>query len=274
MAGPAGGSEAASGRLLAAGPWLRWLAVAGWAEVVLLLAASRAPDLRVPPIVAYAIAFMVVSGFAVISSFACPRVGRRALALLALPAAALLAVAAAGGADLDTAVVVTAALLLGATLLGAVVGGAVEHPGHLIFVVVVSSAADFFSVFHEAGPSHAIVESEVALSVLALPWPMLGTPNIEAFLGAGDLVFTALYVAVARRHGLSLARTAVALVLAYVATMAAVIVLAATLPALPFLGLGMLLVHPSARKPPAQDRVRGTVVAALVVGAVALMFLL
>ncbi len=127
---------------------------------------------------------------------------------------------------------------------------------------------------HEAGPSHAIVESEVALSVLALPWPMLGTPNIEAFLGAGDLVFTALYVAVARRHGLSLARTAVALVLAYVATMAAVIVLAATLPALPFLGLGMLLVHPSARKPPAQDRVRGTVVAALVVGAVALMFLL
>jgi hypothetical protein len=143
-----------------------------------------------------------------------------------------------------------------------------------LFVAIVSSAADVFSVFHSAGPTQAIVESEAVLGVMALPWPMLGTPYIEPFLGAGDAVFTALYVAAARRHALPLARTLGALALAYLATMGAVLWLVTTVPALPFLGLAMVLAHPRARRPAKADLARGVWISVLIVATVAFLFLL
>lgn len=255
-------------------PWLRWLAVVGWAELVLLSAVHVAPRMQLDPLLGYGIAFSTVCALTLASALACPPVGRRGLALAAVPCLSLLAISVAGAGTLPTAVVVTAGLLLGATLVGAVVGCAIEHPGHLIFVAIVSSAADVFSVFHDAGPSHAIVESEAALSVLALPWPMLGTSQIEPLLGAGDVVFTALYVAAARSHRLSLGRTAVALGLAFAVTMGAVVALMAPVPALPFLGLAMVLAHPAARRPPQQDARRGWLVTGAVVALVAALFVL
>jgi len=274
-----GGSGAAAGAMLHGParswrPWLRWLAVIGWAVVTLVAAHRLAPRLNISPLVAYAIGFMVVALSALGAAWRCPAVKPRALVAVVPPCAALLWLSAHPPAELDMAVAVTVCLLLACTLVGAVVGGAIEHAGQLVFVAIVSSAADVFSVFHPSGPSAAIVHSEVALSVLALPWPMLGTPFIEPILGAGDVVFTSLYVASSRRHALSAARTALALTLAFAVTMVAVVALEAALPALPFLGLAIVVAHPEARRPPERDRLRGYVVAAVVVAAVAGLLLI
>jgi hypothetical protein len=186
---------------------------------------------------------------------------------LTLPAAALIALAFRPAADLTGALIVTAALLAGGTMIGSAVGRAIEHPGQLVFVAVVSAAADAGSVFHPSGPSAVMAQSQAALSLVALPWPMLGTLAIEPLLGAGDVVFTALYLSSARQHGLSWRRTMGALLLAYAATATVVVVLEAALPALPFLGLAVVLAHPEARRPRATDLRRGVLlsVAAVVV---------
>lgn len=254
--------------------WLRWLGAVGAAIAVLVLAGMAAPGLPLHPLLGYVVAFVAVGASVLATAAACPAPRPRHLALLPVPAASLLAVHLSGGHGLDAAVAVTASLLLAGTLLGATVGTAIEHPGHLVFVAVVSAAADIFSVNHPAGPSAAIVESEAALSLLALPWPMLGTPAIEPVLGVGDVVFTALYVAAARAHGLGRARTLWALAFALVATLVTVIALELPLPALPYLGAAMLIAHPEARRPPAADRVKGTLAAAAIVAAVVAAFVL
>jgi hypothetical protein len=225
------------------------------------------------PRAAYVAGFTAVTASAIATAWACPRFPKRALGSLAIPCGALLVLSFVGASELLTAASVTAALLLGATLLGAVVGGAIEHPGHLLFVAIVSAAADTLSLFHPNGPTAAIAQSKAALSLLALPWPMLGTPNIEPFLGAGDVVFTALYIATSRRHALSLPKTVAALTLAYAVTMVAVVALESPVPVLPLLGLAIVLAHPEARRPPPRDRMRGFTFAALVVAAVLLSLL-
>jgi hypothetical protein len=226
-----------------------------------------------PPQLGFVFGFACVSASVVAVSGACPPLGRKALLWLVLPTAALLALSTGAVSGLLMAVFVTAALLFGATLLGSVIGGAVEHPGQLIFVAIVGSAMDVLSVLHPSGVSAAIAESETALSVVALPWPLLGTNAIVPLLGAGDIVFTSLYVAATRRHGLSTVRTLVALGVGYALTVATVISLEQSLPALPFLGLTFVAAQPASRRPSAEDRRRGALISAGVVVAVAVLLL-
>lgn len=235
------------------------------------LAAARAVQTRVPlmPRPAYGLAFLAVAGAAIGTALFCPPAKRTALAWLLFPAAVLWLLAGRELDPLSGALLVGATLLLGGSLLGSVIGNSIEHPGHLLFVAIVSGAADTVSVVHPAGPSAAIAQSRAALALFALQFPMFGTENIEPLLGAGDVVFTALYIACARRHGLGLRRTALALSGAYAVTMCLVLALERAVPALPIFGLAMVLALPAARKPPARDRVRGFALSALVVAAAA-----
>jgi hypothetical protein len=109
--------------------------------------------------------------------------------------------------------------------------------------------------------------------LLALPWPLLGASAFEPFLGVGDIVFTALYVASARQHSLPIGRTVVAALLAFGATLACVIGFQVPIPVLPLLGLAIVVAHPAARSPAPADRVRGFAIAALVVAVVAVLLL-
>ncbi len=271
----------ASERLEAAPPalpargraWLRWLGAVAAFDLLLLCAHALGARLSLSPFVAYAVGFSVVCGSALLTSLACPPVTRRALPIAALLALALWPLSQYPPPELLLALCVTSVLLLAGTLLGSVVGFAIEHPGHLVFVAIVSSVADLLSVFHPSGPSAEIAQSEAALSVLALPWPMLGTTHIEPFLGVGDVVFTALYLASTRRHGLPLWRSVLALTLGFGVTMAAVLALQSAVPALPMLGLAMVVAQPRARRPPAVDRVRGYALALLICALAALLLL-
>lgn len=245
--------------------WIRWFATIGASAALLTAMTAVAPFAPVDPLVAYALGFAFVAGSAIAVGHACPRVHRRTLWLLVFPIGALALLGEHRTTGAALAAGVAAALLCGGSLLGTIVGREVEHAGYLVFVAVVSSAMDLVSVFHPTGPSAMLATSPRAISLLAVPWPMLGTSEIEPFLGVGDVVFTALYLAACRRHGLSESRTVVALVMGFVATALTVIVLARPVPALPLLGAAVVGIHAEARHPPATDRMRGIVVAASVV---------
>lgn len=245
----------------ASGPtWARWLAVVGGSLGAFALAVLVAPVAPFVPLAAYAIGFGAVCAITIASGASAPRVGPRALGVVAAIAVGIGALAIAGVPASPRAVVIaTSALVLvlltiGGTLAGAVIGWRIAHPGHLVVVAIASSLADLWSVLTPGAPSARVVEDAPTLSAIAIGFPMLGTLAIEPLLGVGDVVFVALYLAAARKHGLGVGRTSVALALAFAATGVTVIALERALPALPFLGAAMLIAHPAARLPPAHER--------------------
>ena len=109
-------------------------------------------------------------------------------------------------------------------------------------------------MFHPSGPTHQLAESERALSLSAFAFPVPGTHELAPALGVGDLIFVALVLGVASRHGLSRPRiAALALVGALVAGVVALLA-QAPIPALPAIGAAILLGVPGARAIPPKDR--------------------
>jgi hypothetical protein len=88
------------------------------------------------------------------------------------------------------------------------------------------------------------------------------------------VVFTALYLSAGRRHGLAVRGTVLALALAFSVTAVVVIAFELPVPALPFLGLAMLIAHPEARRPPVAERTRGFVAVGVLVAVLAGLYLL
>jgi hypothetical protein len=254
------------------GAWAGSLALAAGAFV---LARFLAPLVNVAPVAAFAVGFGCVTLAALAAGFEAPAQSR-ALSLAASLAPALvllLIVFVTRPSTWLAALCVFVTLLAAGSTLGGFVGGHIQHPGHLLFVAIASSLADVFSVTQPEGLSAAIVQSEAALSVAALSFPMLGTRQIEPLLGVGDVVFTALYLAAARRHGLPLLRSVLSLAFAFFVTMLAVIVFRAPVPALPFLGAAMLITQPRVWQVPERDRWRGFV-ALLIMASVLLTLML
>jgi len=222
------------------------------------------------------LAFACVSAEVLTASALTPRLPPRALLLAgaAMGALALLAVVAATLPPTLTAALVTVTLLTLGTSAGGVVGNAIEKPGHLLVVAAVSAAVDALSVLHPRGPTAQIIQSDAAVGVLILPWPILGTTHIDPVLGVGDVAFAAIYLVAARRHGLSIRRSVLALSLALAATLVAVLVTARGIPALPFFGAAMVLAHPEARRLDPPDRKRALIGLAALAAVVAALLLL
>ncbi|MGE0785374.1 MAG: hypothetical protein AB7S26_06790 [Sandaracinaceae bacterium] len=209
----------------------------------------------------FVIAFCAVAAETIAVGARVPRFSPRALIALPFLLGAMIGLAfvpASVPAIVPTAAV-TITLLTFGSVAGGVVGSAIDKPGYLIVVAVVSSMVDAFSVLHPSGPTAQIVELEAAVNVLVLPFPFFGTTRIEPVLGVGDVTFVAIYFAACRRHGLPMVRTIVGLTIAFVATMIAVLVLQRGIPALPFLGAGVVLAHPQARALPEEDRRRAAI---------------
>jgi len=238
---------------------VRWLVVADAAALAVVVASFVAPHVPASPLVAYLVGFTAVASSVIATALATPRLTRAALPAVLVAVALLVLVHVLGlarGANVIGAALVTIALLLGGSCIGAVVGGRIEHPGHLLVVAVVFTIADSFSVFHEAGPTAAIVASETMLPLVALPWPQLGAAEltIAPILGVGDVVAAALFVAVAKRHGLALWKTGLALFAGLELAMALVITMARPIPALPTMAIAVLIAHPEARRLRPADR--------------------
>lgn len=237
--------------------WIPWPLSIGATCSALLALHALAPAISVSPVVAFVIAFACVCAGTLLTTWYVPVTPPRALAGCVLPIVMLLWVRSTHGAGVLHATLVLASLLAIGTLMGTVIGGRIQAAGHLLFVAIVSSAVDVFSVFAPTGPTAALIASPQAIQLLALPWPMLGTPDLVPILGVGDVVFAALYRSAARAHGVDPARSLAALVCGFALTLAALLIVQQPIPALPFLGLSVVALVPQTRAVPEADRRTG-----------------
>ena len=135
------------------------------------------------------------------------------------------------------------AKVVAAAALGIWIAEELEKLSWIVIVAVVSAAVDIVSV--AAGPTKAILEQGpvvVGYFTVAVTWA--GYTYSEAYTGLGisDVIFLALYLGAARRFGLRVGWSAVAMVVSFLATVAAAMWWTA-LPALPLLSVAFLAVN-------------------------------
>jgi hypothetical protein len=197
-------------------------------------------------------ASVTVLALAIAAPSRVPLSSRLATAIIAV--IALGAFALAGVNSTTAAVVVDTALVALAWGLGATIGRRIEHPGHLLPACVVVACADAASVVSQWGPTHAIAESERALSVMVISFPVPGEASVAPALGVGDLVFMAIVLGAAAVHGLSVVRTALLCGVGTLIAGAASAALATAVPALLPIGAAVVIGLPAARRVRPQER--------------------
>jgi hypothetical protein len=176
------------------------------------------------------------------------------LATIAVAAVALGAFAWLGVASRPAAIAVDTALVAAAWAIGTSIGRRIEHPGHLLPACVVVACADAASIVARFGPTHAVAESERALSVVALAFPVPGTSSFAPAIGIGDLVFIAIVFGAVVTHGISLGRAALLCWLGVLTAGAASAWLGTAVPALLPIGAAVVLGLPKARRLRPEDR--------------------
>ena len=158
-------------------------------------------------------ALLPILGLALAACYEGTSIAALCVALLAGPT--LLALGAFGArADPNwTLLAVDTALVALAWSVGASLGRRVQHESHLLPACGVAASADLVSLLSPEGPSHAIAQSDRALSVLATWFPVPGSHALAPALGVGDLLFMGLVFGVARSHALPYARALVLCIL-------------------------------------------------------------
>lgn len=225
--------------------------------VVVGVAIAVSPKIPASIAVASAVTFF---GAAVLSVLAVSFGARQAVSgrtVLFVDLLALVTLAALGVARVRSPVmtaVVDAMLIAFAWATGAALGERVEHPSHLLPAAAVAAAADVASVVSSWGPSAAIASSERALSVLAISFPVLGTRAVAPALGVGDLIFIALALGIARRHGLPYRRMTLLALAGVVLAGALSAYFERAVPALPAIGALIVGFVPDARATRKKER--------------------
>lgn len=251
-----------------------WL-LAGLASAgLVLLTGHLAGSLTASVRWAFAIAFLAVSGQILLVSRATPQLRGAWLWGSLLFAFGVLSLVSGARLTAESAALATAALLWTATGLGAALGFRIDKPGHVLAVAAVSAVSDLWSVYDPAGPS-ATLARNVALHpdrvpAFALCFPLLGSDKVPAIIGAGDILFCALYLAAFERHKLPLGRALLALTAAFVVGLGLLLWLERPLPLLPLLGGAVVLCDRRARSLEAKE---GRTVLAVVALAGALLAL-
>lgn len=135
------------------------------------------------------------------------------------------------------------AKVVAAAALGIWIADELEKLSWIVVVAVVSAAVDIVSV--AAGPTKAILgKGPVVVGYFTVAVTWAGYTYHEAFTGLGvsDMIFFALYLGSARRFGLRVGWSAVAMVASFLVTIAVAMWWTA-LPALPLLSVAFLAVN-------------------------------
>lgn len=161
-------------------------------------------------------------------------------------------------------------LLVAATSIGALVARQILKPSHLVAVAVLGAAVDLWSV--SAGVTREITASPHTSYYFLLNWPLPGKGGVTyPLIGATDFLFVTLFLSTARRFELPLARNVAGLAAAMSASVLSAVILGRGLPALPFLGVAMLVLNYRAVRP---DRKELLQIAAGTAAILAALFLL
>jgi hypothetical protein len=260
-------------------PRSSFIALCALAPVALLVLV--APAVRIPLHASLVLSFACTVAAVALSAHAAQihalgeRVGRSVIAMVTGIVTAMLSFYFARGAiagslrDVLTGLGSTAAILITANAIGSLVGWRVPKAGHLLPVALVSSAVDLWSVFAPEGPTHAIATAPdpALLRLLAASAPIAPSRAMEPMLGFADVIFAALYLTAARRHQLSLARMTTAIVVGLLVAGLLAMLLGRALPALPFVGLSVVLFVREGRSVPREDRPALWVAVALLLAA-------
>lgn len=135
------------------------------------------------------------------------------------------------------------AKIVAAGALGMWIAAELEKLTWIVIVAAVSAVVDIASV--AAGPTKAIIgQGPVVVGYFTVAVTWFGYTYAEAYTGLGvsDVIFFALYLATARRFGLRVVWSAVAMVASFLATIAVAMWWTA-LPALPLLSVAFLAVN-------------------------------
>lgn len=216
-----------------------------------------APLVPVSPLVSPAFVFLGACGVPGLALFVASLgklSDRASLVLLVAAALVLVGFAVFPPSHVAMGVLIDVSLVAVAHTIGAAIGSRVQHAGHFLPAAVVAACADIVSVTHPSGPTHQLVKSERALTVVAFSFPPPGARDLVPALGVGDLVFLALALAVGVAHGVSRARIALLGVVGALAAGALSVVLERPIPALPAIGAALLLGTPAFRRVPPRDK--------------------
>ena len=135
------------------------------------------------------------------------------------------------------------AKVVAAGALGMWIAAELEKLSWIVVVAAVSAVIDIVSV--AAGPTKALIgQGPVVVGYFTIVVTWFGYSYAQAFTGLGvsDVIFFALYLATARRFGLRVGWSAVAMVASFLATIAVAMWWTA-LPALPLLSVAFLAVN-------------------------------
>ena len=130
-----------------------------------------------------------------------------------------------------------------AAALGIWIAGELERVSWVVVVAAVTAVVDIVSV--AAGPTKAILDKGpvvVGYFTIAATWAGYSYDEAYTGLGTSDVLFFALYLGAARRFGLRLGWSAVAMVVSFLGTIALAMYWTA-LPALPLLSVAFLTVN-------------------------------
>lgn len=245
-----------------------WLLAGGLCCALVVLSARLAPGVSFSPRPAFALAFVLVTAEILGVARVAPVLRGPWLSGTLLTAFGALSLLHGARLTGDSAGLTSAVLLWTATALGAALGGRIDKPGHLMAVAAVSALADLWSVYDPSGPSavlaRTVLEQPDRVSAFALHFPLLGSPHVPAIIGAGDVLFAALYVAAFERHGLPSWKALTALAGGFGLGLALLLWLERPLPLLPLLGLGIVASDARVRSLEARERRSVLVVLALV----------
>lgn len=215
------------------------------------------PQLRVGTGAADVISFagatgVAIAGLALASTAQLSR--RLTLAIAALGVATLVTVAVTRASN-GVALLATDTALVGvAWALGTSLGRRVQHASHLLPACVVAASADVVSLVSPEGPSHAIANSDRALSVLAIWFPVPASSALAPALGVGDLLFIALVLGVAVAHDLPYARAVLCCAVGTALAGVAAAALGVAVPALVPIAGAVIVGLPAVRRLRAVDR--------------------
>ena len=135
------------------------------------------------------------------------------------------------------------AKIVAAGALGIWIAEELEQLSWIVVVAAVSAVVDIVSV--AVGPTRALLgKGPVVVGYFTVAVTWMGYSYDEAYTGLGvsDVIFFALYLGAARRFGLRVGWSAVAMVASFLATIAAAMYWTA-LPALPLLSVAFLAVN-------------------------------
>jgi len=189
-------------------------------------------------------------------------------ALLLGPAVVCLVAIYVLGLKLATVPLQVAALLCAGRAVGGLIGERVAHPGHVLPACVIAAAADCASVLSPEGVSNAIVQSDRALSVVALAAAVPGSDALTFVLGVGDLVIIALLLAVGRKFELGLGRVTLACAAGLAVAFALSAAFRMAIPALVPLGVAANVLVPRFARVPTKDRTAAWIAIGLAAGLV------